>query len=336
MLRGVFQRLLTRRSNPDQRFRVAVFNDTRPTRHVGCSLVMRELIANLRAEGLDPVFYHPVREDWREVAQNIPRKGAIDAIVVNGEGSIHNPATRPRAQFLSELGPFARDVLDVPSFLVNATIFALDATSADNLRAFDQIFVRESSSQKELSGYDIPSVVVPDLTVQAEVPLASQRAGIAATDSVIAESRTIIKTLCKEHGYAYRSMVSIPKDISKDAAAYQHAADYARWLSSHELVLTGRFHTVTLCIATGTPFITVESNTPKISSFVSDVLGSTRRLVAPEKLHALDLQEFYPWRPEELVAVRNAVANARSASRRMFDTLRNVVSSRSQAVEFSP
>ena len=102
--------------------RVAVFNDTRTAGHYGCEIVMQQLVSGLRARRVEPVWFHPVRSDWRERPDAIPRKPEIDAIVVNGEGSIHHSATRPRAVYLSQLAAFAQDTLGVPAYLVNAGI----------------------------------------------------------------------------------------------------------------------------------------------------------------------------------------------------------------------
>ena len=92
---------------------------------------------------------HRVGVDWRTFRPNsaIP---AIAGIVVNGEGSIHHSASRPRARYLSQLGNFAHDDLGVPAFLLNATISDIEDDVADELRAFDRIWVRESGSLAEL------------------------------------------------------------------------------------------------------------------------------------------------------------------------------------------
>lgn len=83
--------------------RVAVFNDTRAAGHHGCEIVMQQLIAGLRGAGIEPAWFHPVREDWRTDPEAVPRKPFIDAVVVNGEGSIHHSATRQRAVYLSQV-----------------------------------------------------------------------------------------------------------------------------------------------------------------------------------------------------------------------------------------
>lgn len=264
MLRNALLFLSGRRSASARRLKVAIFNDTRPTWHVGCQIVMRELIDRLQQQEMEPIWFHPVGIDWRDNTAALPRKGDVDAVVVNGEGSIHHSETRPRARFLPEIAKFARDQLAVPAFLVNSTLYAIDDQTADDLRAFESIFVRESQSRDVLTSFGIESSIVPDLTVQAPIASADARRSVCGTDSVIVSSAQLIRDFCKANGYPYRGMIRIPKSqqVSSDIVA-AHVDEYCRWLSSHELVITGRFHTVTLCIATQTPFIAVESNTPK-------------------------------------------------------------------------
>lgn len=95
MLHNALRSLMGASGSTGKRLRVAVFNDTRPTRHIGCALVMQELISNLDRHGIDPVWFHPVRVDWRDDKEAIPGKGEIDAVIVNGESSIHHSETRP-------------------------------------------------------------------------------------------------------------------------------------------------------------------------------------------------------------------------------------------------
>ena len=295
-----------------------MFNDTAPSRHYGCALVMRELARGLSANGMEPVWLHPVGVDWRASSNSIPRPPQIDAVVVNGEGSIHHPATRPRAIYLSELGPFARDVLNVPCVLINATIHAIDQTAADNLGAFDYICVRESASKSELANVGIDAVVVPDLTLGAAFPQASSRSGICGTDSVLKDTTDAIAELCERNGWPVRPMKYRPGEGERPES-------YVASLASSELVVTGRFHAVTMCLATRTPFAAIESNTPKISSFVRDVFGSNRRLITSDDLNHFEPAEYLHWTPEEAACLDELPLEAQGKIAEMFAAIRRVL-----------
>lgn len=78
----------------------------------------------------------------------------------------------------------------------------------------------------------------------------------------------------------YRSVTKYPGE---------KLADHDKFLEEimdHEFVITGRFHTVTLCIKSETPFIAIESNTPKISALLFDVFGNYNRLISIEELES--------------------------------------------------
>ena len=44
------------------------------------------------------------------------------------------------------------------------------------------------------------------------------------------------------------------------------------------LVITGRYHAVTMCLLTATPFLAVESSIPKISWLLEDAFGTGERV----------------------------------------------------------
>ena len=146
--------------------RIAIFNDTapfeqRPYSHFGCALVMDNLVRLLRDRGLDPVWFSSVNTDWREHPDLMPRD--IDGVIVNGEGSIHDSATRWKPHALAAVGRFAHETLRVPSVLLNATIYRNDQSVYDDIHCFDAVFVRDTLSAKELAAHGIASEVVPDL-----------------------------------------------------------------------------------------------------------------------------------------------------------------------------
>ncbi|MBA4098129.1 MAG: hypothetical protein C0484_15370 [Rhodospirillum sp.] len=304
---------------------LAIFNDTGATRHYGCELVMSTLTGGLTAHGMTSAWSHRVGVDWRTFRHEIPRFPAIAGIVVNGEGSIHHSASRPRARYLSQLGNFAHDDLGVPAFLLNATISDIEDDVADELRAFDRIWVRESGSLAELEARAITSKVVPDLTLSTPLKSAWRRSGICGTDSVLGEVSQAIATLCDRRGWPVRPMQRRPQGANDGR---QTAAAYAKWLSSHALVVTGRFHAVTMCIATRTPFVAVESNSPKISSLVRDVFGDTRRVLDLDAIKQLNPDSYVTWSREEIRALKEYMRAARPKTFRMFADVAAVLSLR--------
>ena len=68
-------------------------------------------------------------------------------------------------------------------------------------------------------------------------------------------------------------------NINKLNLSYLSNKEFIKWLCSKELVITGRYHTVTLCILTRTPFVAIESNTPKITALLKDVFDDNSRVI---------------------------------------------------------
>jgi polysaccharide pyruvyl transferase WcaK-like protein len=301
--------------------KAAIINDTGGTGHYGCDLVMYRLREELARAGISESWSHPVGQDWRPIADDLLQRPAVDVVIVNGEGSIHHAADRPRARYLPEFGQFARTRMGIPAYLINATIVDIDKDVANHLRMFDAIYVRDTGSQRELARFDIPSLVVADLTVGAELAVASERRGVCVTDSVVKEAAAQLQATAASNKWTTRRMHAKRKGLRVWESWFRPDPDFrefAQFLSSHELVVTGRFHCATMCIATRTPFIAVESNTPKISWLLDDVFGDRRRILAISDLARLDAAAFAEWSDTENRAIGKAKAGARDGTTAMF------------------
>lgn len=98
--------LITESTMTHTRARVAIFNDTRRTSHYGCEIVMQVLEEQLRSRNMTIAFSWPMGRDWRDGIRNFNVFNGIDAVIVNGEGSIHHSDTRDRAHYLTEIARF--------------------------------------------------------------------------------------------------------------------------------------------------------------------------------------------------------------------------------------
>jgi hypothetical protein len=299
---------------------VAVVNDTGGRGHYGCDLIMSEIRRHFSAYELREKWSHPVGVDWRLHVDEILGRKPVDVIVLNGEGSIHHSAWHERARYLAGFGRFAKEELNVPCYLINATITEIDQEVASDLRHFSGIYVRDCGSRDELLQYGIGSTVVHDLTVGARLPLARRRAGVAIVDSVVKEAKKDLRRLAEKTGWPYDSMHQKNHQYRRRWEFWRRPGfeQFARYLSSRKLVVTGRYHTATMCIATGTPFVAVESNTPKISWLLDDVFGTRHRLVPSSGLEELDVDAFGQWTAAEQAAVKDAACRARRDAELMF------------------
>lgn len=293
---------------------------------------MREIEARLQERNARILGRAFVGKPWREALA-----GPVDAVIVNGEGTIHHTATSERARELVRVGAFARRELGVPVFLINATLHAIAEPELEGLRHFDAIYTRDSASRDEIARAGIAATVVPDLTIAARLPVsAGPRAGVCGTDSVISADARALRRLCSARGWSYWPMTyrfrGSPKRWPKLDAwfpAFARAAfgigdpvaAFTDFVLAHRLLVTGRYHAVTYCIATETPFVAVDSNTPKTTSLVQDVFGDSKRVVPASLITGLDVESAAAWTDSERLALRSFKAEAQTATEAMFDRL---------------
>jgi Polysaccharide pyruvyl transferase len=301
-------------------FRVALFNDTSHDNHFGCSLVINEIDRRLTTREAVIVWRHHVEQDWRNLAGLPKRNSGIDLAIINGEGTIHHTTEWHRALTLTKLGPYLKNN-GIPAFLINAGIHDIDEQAADNLRFFDKIFVRDTYSKAQLAAYGIGSEVVVDLTMSACLPTNGSRNGILGTDSVIESVAQLIRSRAAKDYWDYAPILFEPVYPGVKSTAIE----YASLLSSCELVVTGRFHVLAMCLATETPVIAIESRTPKLSSLLFDVFASTRRLITSESLSKIEIESYKSWRTAEISSLRAFLSDLRLSTDAMFNEIFNYI-----------
>lgn len=329
--------------------RVAIFNDTRRTSHYGCEFVMQTIAEELARRNIAAVFHWPMGRDWRNGIRDFSPFHGIDAVIVNGEGSIHHDATNSRAHYLTETARYFSDNFGIPSFLINATLYEIGDDIFGNLAHFDGIWVRESSSLNLLKTRGISARVAPDLTLMADAPpMPGRPLAVLATDSVIRTTSRQLRELSREKKWHYSKLTHASRPLPRDRfGRLEVMRRYAKWLlaivtqkntrnrheflrymASHKLVCTGRFHAVTLALATQTPFLAVESNTPKISSLTRDVFGTLERVVPLAELASVDDPLAFAWSQREREALSAFLVSARNGITTMFDEIRGAIDSR--------
>ena len=321
---------------------VAVFNDTRRTSHYGCEFVMSTLIAELQARDIEPAFFWPMGFDWRGNDTVEKQLATVDGIIVNGEGSIHHSNENDRAVYLSEIAKFFKSKKQIPCYLINSTVYELDESVYENLKHFDHIYVRESMSKKLLEQHGISATYVPDLSFMASRAASQKpRKNVLATDSVYSEITKGLIRIAGKKGWDYSKLVHSCRPTLKDHwPLKEYARRHLKWvyaslvgkntrnrysfldyLSSHELLCTGRFHAVTLALATHTPFLAVESNTPKISYLVEDVFGVTDRVANLTVIEKISDPSQFKWSADERTRVNNYLDQAHDGIQAMFNKI---------------
>ena len=190
--------------------KVAIINDTRVTSHYGCMLVMENLLTLLGKNDVEVVWTWAVSVDWRKHKKEIVNKPKVDAIIVNGEGTIHHSKERKFAKALAEFASFSNQTLKVPSYLINATLFKNDAQEYDKLKEYRAIYVRDKGSLQELNDYKLTGKYVPDLTFgknDHKYSKLNPSKGAVIVDSAIKQDNPILKSFAEKYNVPFKSMI---------------------------------------------------------------------------------------------------------------------------------
>lgn len=291
---------------------------------------MRNLIAELEAVGIDVLWTFPVSTDWRKHQNSIRKKPKVDAFIVNGEGTIHRANERKFAMALVSLAEFAEKELSTPSYLINSTLHKNPDSAYQLLSHYRAIYVRDQRSLNELNQAGLKGAYVPDLTFAGQglsLPLGKLKGCVI--DSAIKEDTAKLKLYAEQQGFDFRSMIVArpenakflrsPRPYVKNvyrwlSGEYKVSTDpdsYIQYLKQHQLVVTGRYHTVTMCIKNEIPFVALESNTPKVNSLLNDVFGHSDRSLTLEQIESSDLSNGLAFSEADTHAMRSFCQSAR-------------------------
>ena len=320
--------------------RVAVINDTRSTHHFGCMLVMENLLRLLSDQGVDVMWTWPVSVDWRRHKRRILSMPAVDAIIINGEGTIHHNDSRRFSQALIDMVDFATDTLKVPCYLLNATLHENTAAAYQSLGRARAIYVRDRGSLKELREFGgLTGAYVPDLTFASNVSHGRDRSECDRTlviDSAVKEDSRFLESYASDNGFDFRSMVvarpsnarflrsprpwvkNVIKWLKSDRKLATDAGSYIRYLQGYGMVITGRYHTVTMCLKNRIPFVALESNTPKVRYLLTDVLGQDGRSLTVSAVTSGIPERLRSFNEKELQAITSFTADAEVAIESMI------------------
>lgn len=329
--------------------RVAIINDTRTTHHYGCMLVMENLCRLLEESGAEIVWTWPVSVDWRRCRRKIMAMPDVDAIIINGEGTIHHNYERRFSQALIDFVAFSAQELKRPCYLLNATLHANNDDAYRVLSDARAIYVRDKGSLAELEGKGkLSGRYVPDLTFAANQAHSDKTVSsddLLVVDSAIKADNLLLAQFAETNNFDFRSMVvarpsnarflrsprpwvkNILRWLSTERNISTEPSSYIADLNAYGGVVTGRYHTVTMCLKNRIPFLTLESNTPKIHYLLTDILGDTSRSISPIALDNFTPSNVKPYSAEELAAISVFTTEAEVAIASMvvsiIDDIRN-------------
>ncbi len=323
--------------------RVVIANSTEAELHHGCWRVMSNIRRALAERGAEVIASHKAGTDWRDDRNFRTALANADALLVNGEGTIHSD--RPAGLNLLELSEEARRA-GIYSALVNFSWAGMSGRHSSSLHDFNLIAARETRSRAELVELGIEVELMADMSLAYPDTPTKAKQGIGWTDSVLSPVARRLHMLARGAGWSHVPIQTPPgsgmfrrrhlafADLARPARMFQNLrldlaihrdaercpASYLSSIAGLEGLVTGRFHAICLAILVGTPFLAVESNTHKISALVADAGLSPERVVEQARVDQLapDL-EVPPWTPGERSAVESYVEWAHAANARIFD-----------------
>ena len=302
---------------------VFLVNDTSVSGHPGCVTVMSVIRNSLEARGLSIAGRWPMGVEPQLGLEISPALRQAHVVVVNGEGTLHNTASRPGARRLLHAIKRIRGVTSAPIFLINSTIENLRTRDFSVLKLCDGLFLRDTRSCRYAEASGLHSVLTPDLCFSARFASIARGEERIVTDSTINE----VSKVLRHHATAFEgSFLPMQRSRLKSMmrwgvtprAEERAAGRYFNSIASADSVVTGRFHAAVFALMSETPFLAVESNTAKIQSLLLDALGAHERLVDAKVLQAQALR--VPLLSDaELRAIRSYRRSAIASAHKMFD-----------------
>jgi len=269
---------------------------------------------------------YPCRRTWEEIVDSeIPRLKALwadaDALVINGEGTIHDDAIGALA-LLGLCSAAKRIGLDVA--LVNASIYGLSDWLLEVLKeSVDFLSVREPLSREYLLSQGITASQSADCLFAAphdpieSVPVAgTASAPIIYTPGVLAGGSEVtagavardVTALAREGAEVHYLVVEEEDEWAAPVAAQAGAKviplgmipweRMAGYLAGASCVVSGRYHINIFAMIAGVPFLSMETNTPKMKGLL--------RLVG-----AGEIAGIRQWNDGKAPDLRNAITIAR-------------------------
>lgn len=325
--------------------RVGIINDTRNAHHMGCALVMKNLFRLLRQQDMRVRWRWPTGRDWRE-DRRLHCRGDVDLVLVNAEGSIHDSHEHHLAERFASIAHEFRSRFEIPCVLANATLYNNEPHIYELLRNYSRIYTRDTSSARILASENISATAVSDLTLALPLALVNVAAADATpmvTDSACAITSQELRELAGRIGGDYNAVqfarfphanrlekprvyLGLARRWALDKARHRPGLNsFIKRICNKSLVITGRYHVVTMCLLTRTPFLAVESLIPKISWLLRDVFGHSDRVFADvSDLERNGNLSESKWTDEELSCLHSYLASCQQANQVMLGQIRDL------------
>lgn len=338
------------------RLKALLFNDTSSENHHGCLLVMQQIFALAGQSGIDIQRFCPMHHDWQTDDDLQRDIRGTDLCLVNGEGTMHDDAPLALrygalARYCQEHGIpcflinsvwqnnvrlnadahcftklFVRDTMSktaladigVSADVVPDLTLSYRHPVSSNLRR--GVLVNGSVIDERLLEAWRTAKAKPHLRYVSIRTLAPLQLGKGFDFYLRKNLRKRLKALRRiAASYFYTYPGNLPASLI-DRLRWRYAVlspqRFLALLSRSEGVITGRFHLVTLCLVTGTPFFALPSNTHKIEALLAQV-GLAERL-QPSYEQAVSAADKIAFSESERVRIEVFLQETRLQAETMF------------------
>lgn len=321
--------------------------------HFGCARVMRIIEDALVERGGKIIGRLDGKQDWRASPEALAVLAQADAIVINGEGTLHGG--RKKAGWLVDIAD--HPVADGKEISLINTIYQNNPPEwGPRLARFDHIYARDSRSAAALTqavGREVPHLGDLSTSAGAEPGNEATRSGVIIGDSVnksVTAALAQLSLALSPHADLVPLTISLREENPyrpwlirqfrhhtlkmRQARQERHYPNlqylpseqaYLDMLRQKALSVTGRFHGICLNIVTGTPFVCLSSNSWKIESMFSDAGIDRRRLITPDALTpSFLLDADWSFSREERENIAAYLADTQMRAGGMFDAIASV------------
>ncbi|GIZ12833.1 polysaccharide pyruvyl transferase family protein [Pseudomonas sp. NCCP-436] len=332
-----------------------LFNDTSYEQHHGSQLVVRQIYRLAAAAGIHIRRACPMRYDWQADARLKADILKADLCLINGEGTMHDDARQALrlvelASYCKSHGVPCFLINSVWQRNIRLNEYARDFSG---IYVRDQLS-RQELAQAGIAAQVVPDLTltldlspycsvrsgglingsvfaertweawqtacrhrVRYLSIKAPPPL---QAGKGFPSYLL---KSLARRLKAESRLLSSHLHSVPQELGERSLTQlrwryssRSLARFLASLSAAEWMVTGRFHCVTLCLLTRTPFVAVSSNTHKIEALLQEA-GLQLRL-AESYEEALQLAAAWPFSMQEQQALEHFLQRSREQAQEMF------------------
>lgn len=333
-----------------------LFNDTSYENHHGSQLVVKQIYQLAEEAGICVIRACPMRHDWRTDERLKHDIAQVDLCLVNGEGTMHDDAKRAvilselapfcykkkvscflinsvwqgNQKILSEARYFTKIYLrdrlsqkelaqqDIDSIVVpDLTLsFQVDELGESRKGFLTNGSVYEYRAKQawvqanKIENVDYISIIAPSV-IQVGKGFNS-----FLVKSLISRFKCWRKKIFAKY-FSFRTLND--KEISdlRWCHSEPNLQYFIKRLKNSRGVITGRFHCVTLCLLTQTPFYSIRSNTHKIEGMLQEVNLEKKRIFDSYE-EALKQRENIAFTDVEKENIKLFLINCRKGAQQMF------------------